>query len=319
MKWLKYLFNLSVLALVAWGIYSTVDRAMGQLEAKQFHWELNSAWLVLSGLLYLVGLLPMAAFWFRCLRALGERPRILETIRAFYVGSLGKYVPGKALVVVMRAGLLRSSRVSTSGAAVSVFLETLTMMAVGAFLSLLMMAIWLNEHLHQHPYLFPLAGGLLLLAGLPTLPPLFKRLVLLSGTRRADPDIENRLSGITWPLVTSGWIMVSFGWLVLSLSLWSVLRAMGIEGIDLAADLPYFLAAVGLAMVAGFLSLIPGGAGVREFILMVILGHYYLGNHLSSDFPDVKALAAAVILRLAWLTAELILCAVLFLGVRKKS
>jgi len=50
-------------------------------------------------------------------------------------GTWEKYVPGKALVVILRAGLIRSRRVNAVVAAISVFYETLTMMAVGSFLA----------------------------------------------------------------------------------------------------------------------------------------------------------------------------------------
>ena len=74
------------------------------------HWHWQPGWLVAAGLIYLAGLLPFALFWFRVLRVLGQRPTLRETLRAYYIGHLGKYVPGKAMVVVMRTALIRSDR-----------------------------------------------------------------------------------------------------------------------------------------------------------------------------------------------------------------
>ena len=59
--------------------------------------------------IYLVGLLPAGLFWWRVLWVLGQKTRFLDTMRAYYIGHLGKYVPGKAMVVVLRAGLLQPS------------------------------------------------------------------------------------------------------------------------------------------------------------------------------------------------------------------
>ena len=317
-KWLRFAIHGLILAVVGWGIYRTVDQAMEQLSGKRFDWQLHPGWLVLSGVLYLCGLLPAAAFWYRGLHALGQRPRFGETLSAYYIGSLGKYVPGKAMVVVMRLGLLRSDRVSGPVAAISIFLETLTMMAVGAFLSILMMVVWLNDHLRGHSFLLPLAAGLLVLSGVPTLPPVFRYLTVKFGVRRADPDIEKRLDGLTTGLMIYGWITISVGWVLMSLSLWAVLKAMGLQGIDVVAHLPYFIAAVAMAMVAGFLSLIPGGAGVREFIIAVILGRFYFAGLLDATMPDAKALIAAVVLRLVWLAAELIAAAIFYIGDRRQ-
>ena len=74
---------------------------------------------------------------------------MLETTRAYYVGHLGKYVPGKALVVIIRTGLISGPRVDTTVAAVSIFIETLTMMAVGAFLAADRSAATMTERLAE--------------------------------------------------------------------------------------------------------------------------------------------------------------------------
>lgn len=312
-KQFKRLISLVVIVVVSWGIYRTVDHAWVQLSAtgtSGFEWELRPLWLVVSGLLYLLGLLPMAIFWYFSLRALGQHPKLGKTLRAFYIGGLGKYVPGKVLVVVLRTSLLRSKQVSATVAAITVFLETLTMMAVGAFLSILMMVFWMWGHLSSHPYLFPLAVALLILSGLPTLPPICRYLVGRLGVDKLDREIETQLRGLRFPLILSGWCLVSVGWVLLALSLWAVLQALNIPGTDVLAHLPYFLAAVGMAVVVGFLSMIPGGAGVREYLLSILLGTFYFEAVLQIPLPQATALAVAVVLRLAWLIAELILAGV---------
>ncbi len=312
-KQFKRLISLVVIVVVSWGIYRTVDHAWAQLSASGtsgFEWKLHPLWLVVSGLLYLLGVLPMAIFWYLSLRALGQHPKWGETFRAFYIGGLGKYVPGKVLVVVLRTNLLRSERVSATVAAVSVFLETLTMMAVGAFLSILMMVFWMWDHLSSHPYLFPLAVALLIVSALPTLPPICRYLVGRLGVEKLDREIKTQLEGLRFSLILSGWCLVTVGWVLLALSLWAVLEAINIPGTDVLAHLPYFLAAVGMAIVVGFLSMIPGGAGVREYLLSILLGTFYFEAVLHIPLPQATALAAAVVLRLVWLIAELILAGV---------
>jgi uncharacterized membrane protein YbhN (UPF0104 family) len=309
---LKLLLNVVVLALVSWGIYRTVDHAWSDLADKQLQWQWHPTWLVISGLFYLLGMLPMAAFWYFSLHALGGHVKIMETLRAFFIGGLGKYVPGKALVVVLRTSLLRSERVGATTAAVSVFLETLTMMAVGAFLSLLMLIFWLEDHLRDHPYLLPLGVALLVLSGLPTVPAVFRYLVTRLGMTRLDPNIKARLAGLSLPLILFGWLLASVGWILMALSLSAAVRALGIQGVETWAGLPYFVAAIGMAVVAGFLSLIPGGAGVREYLLSILLGHFYFAAVLNLPFPEATALAVAVVLRLVWLVVELAISAVFF-------
>ena len=58
-------------------------------------------------------MLPMWWFWYRTLQAFGQAPEGLSSLRAFFIGHLGKYVPGKAMVVVLRTALVRGARVDT--------------------------------------------------------------------------------------------------------------------------------------------------------------------------------------------------------------
>lgn len=317
-KWLKRLFHLVVLCLVAWFVRDSVLKAIAELrdqEAKGFDWQLDPLWVVVAGLFYLAGSLPMGLYWYRVLRALGQHPRVPEALRAFCIGHLGKYVPGKAMVVVLRAGLLKSERVSAAVAAASVFLETLTMMAVGAFLSAGILALRPHDDLQQHVWLIPLALGLMVAAGLPTVPPIFRRLVLKLGVPKGDPTIVDKVKNVTWGLVGTGWMAMFVGWTLLALSLWATLKAMGIEGLEPIGHLHFYIASVSLAMVAGFLSLIPGGVFVREAILMAILG-VYLAKVVEVPQVEAVAVVSAILLRLIWLVSELLASGILFVGVR---
>ncbi len=58
-------------------------------------------------------------------------------LRAYLVSHLGKYVPGKAMVVVMRAGMSVPFGARGATAAIATFYETLVMMASGGLLAAL--------------------------------------------------------------------------------------------------------------------------------------------------------------------------------------
>ena len=75
-------------------------------------------------------------------------------------------------------------------------------------------------------------------------------------------------------------------------------------------QLPLYTASVSLAVVAGFLSGIPGGAVVREGILWVLLAR---------QFTQPVALVAAVFLRLVWLLSELIFSGILYVAGRRTA
>ena len=301
--------KLVIVLLIVWFVRHTLVTGLSQLD--KHPWRFQPLWLAAAGGLYLLGLLPAGLFWRRVLRVLGQEARLGETLRAYYIGHLGKYVPGKAMVVVLRTGLIRSHRVETGVAAVSVFFETLTMMSVGAFIATAILAGWFRQQ--ASPLLFWVALGLMVAAGLPTLPPVFKRLVQLAGIGKSNPATAEKLHNLGYGTLLAGWVAMSIGWVVLALSFWAVLRAMGVADVNPFAELPRYTAGVSLAMVAGFLSLVPGGAVVREVILTELMVPYFIATA-----PEVSAAAAAlvsaVMLRIVWLVSELTISGILYMS-----
>ena len=304
----KWLIRLVILIGVIWGIYSFVSSARSELGKQEFSWrELRGWWLVAAVLFYAAGLFPACWFWRRILISLGQEPARLETARAYYVGHLGKYVPGKALVVVIRTALIRSSRVDTTVAAISVFIETLTMMAVGGCVAAVVLLFQ-----YQDPGMLVLAVVLMCAAGIPTWPPLFRWFVLKLQVQRVNPRIAELLRGIDLRLMIQGWVSLSVGWLLMGFSLWAVMEAIpqvtgGVA--QTLLDVPLFTACVSLALVAGFLSLLPGGVGVRELVVMTLIAaHPHYGPYI--------AIVSAILLRLTWLMSELLVSGILYVGVR---
>ena len=53
------------------------------------------------------GLGVSAVFWYGVLRAMGQCPSFATAIRAYYLGQMGKYLPGKAWALFLRAALIR--------------------------------------------------------------------------------------------------------------------------------------------------------------------------------------------------------------------
>jgi len=292
-------FRIAVLAAVVACVVQTVVKSIDRFREAPFSLaELDYRWLAAACCLYVAGLAMSWLFWHRVLLAMGQRPTMWESLRAFYLSQLGKYVPGKAMVVVLRTDAVRSDRVDTTVAATSVFVETLTAMAVGSLTAAVLLAILFTEE----RYLLLLSLGLMLCAGVPVLPPVFRRLVRLVGVRRANPAIDEALAGLSWRVMLFGWIATAAGWWIYGASLWATLRAMPGVSID-AGHLPLVTACVALAVVAGFVSMLPGGVGVRELVVMTLL---------APAFGQVAAILSAVLLRLAWLVSEAVVSIILY-------
>ena len=260
-RWLTAALKLSIVALVLWFIRGRIIEWWDQLGQHRFHLEYG--WLAASGGLYLLGSLLCGLFWHRTLRALGQEVSLGRALRAYYIGHLGKYVPGKAMVVILRAGLIRGPGVEASLAVVSVFFETLTMMSVGAMLgrgrcgrlgrrAAALALGGAGDDVRRRPAHAPPRGQT---AGTDThgRPAQPRRQRQTRKPRRRNRrhrlGVEHRRVGYTW--------IESVG---------------GAPGVGRGEENPFpqlhlCTAAVALATVAGFLSFVPGGAVVREAVL----------------------------------------------------
>jgi glycosyltransferase 2 family protein len=97
--------------------------------------SLRPGWLLLAGALYLLGMGFWVLCWHRLLRGLGQRPPFLVTLRAYYIGQMGKYLPGKAWVVFLRGSLLRGQHATPMLGTVTSFYETLITMSAGVLVA----------------------------------------------------------------------------------------------------------------------------------------------------------------------------------------
>jgi uncharacterized membrane protein YbhN (UPF0104 family) len=317
--WLLRAGKALILVLVIWFIRRTLVDAWGQLfddsdPAKhrvwQFHWE----WLLAAGAIYVAALLPAGFFWYRALRALGQEARLAETLRAYFIGHLGKYVPGKAMVVILRVGLISGHRVHAGIAAASVFLETLTWIAVASFLAAACLAV----QLRGHAWFLAGALGLLVAATLPTIPPIFVRLAKWARVGRSDPVVAAHLHNLRWPTLLLGWGLMAAGWLLMGLCYWATLQAMGVNVGAPWEHLPWLVASVALATVLGFLAVfIPAGMGVREAALAELMIPYLDTFPAFRQDAAAVAVLSAVLLRLVSLVSELTVSGILYgLGFR---
>lgn len=258
--------------------------------------SIHPGWLTGSVLATMIGMFPAGVFWLQTLRSFGYRLPVLPTLATYFLGHLGKYVPGKAMVVIIRAAGLRKMQVKTSTSVVSIFVETLVLMAVGGALGGIAIAL-------LKPPLWIIAGAcvLVLASALPTLPPVFRWVVEWLAKKRTIDWDESTQRGLHWQLLGLGWVENAIGWFGMALALWLLLH--GIAPSDAAIEWYSLqvacacLAASTLSVVAGFASMLPGGAGVRELVITIVLAPL---------FGVAPALASAVWMRLVALLAELL-------------
>jgi uncharacterized membrane protein YbhN (UPF0104 family) len=317
-KWLFALVKLGILLLLAWFLRDMLRQAFADL--KKYQWRLQPAWLVVAGLGYVLGLMPVSYFWYRLLRGAGQEVGMFETIRAWWLSQMVKYIPGKAMVLVVRTGMLRNPKIDSTVVAATVFVETLVMMSIGSLLALVILAwmYWselgtLLAGVHQASDLLKLfensrfvtvfaAFAMFVGMGLPTYPPILKWLVKLLGVGKLNPTTAEKLGRVPLRTYILGWLTITGGWFVVGCSLWATLRAIEIE--VPIADLPGNTATVAMSSVAGFVSFIPGGAGVRELVQAELMEPFY---------GEGPSLIATILLRLVMLVSEVVVSSILYM------
>jgi hypothetical protein len=302
----KLLVGSAVLVAVGRQVMRTWD----DLAARPSPLRLDPAWLAASIPLYLAGLSAFGLYFGR-LMAAGPTPiRAAPSLRAYLISHLGKYVPGKALVVVMRSALCAASGARAATAAFATVYETLVMMAAGGLVASLGFLVAPGRDIPLElgplgrivvPLWLPAVGAAAAFLAVVEAR-IFSRLSRLASLpfRDVGPDALPALGG---RLLIEGLLLSALGWTLLGFSQVAVIESLSREGLPLAAW-PAVIASVALATVAGFaVPVAPGGLGVREWVLWT-----GLGSALDGDLAVVSAL----VLRLCWVAAELLAAAFLY-------
>jgi uncharacterized membrane protein YbhN (UPF0104 family) len=274
-------------------------------------------WLVLSGLAYAVGWLPSVWFWRRMIKRVGGKVRFDDAARAYYCGHLGKYVPGKATVLILRSAMLKDRGVLVSVSVLTATCETLMMMATGTALAVALLP-WLirPEQLADWPAWLrsvvatPWLPGVIVAGVCLLLSPLIASLLTWLAVKFTPKGIlegESRVR-ITPKLVIQGLAAFAGSWIMHGLSLGLSVRAVS-DTVSLASW-PVWTGGVAAATVAGFAAVFaPGGLGVREGLLMAVLANQH-------DVTNGQAVVVPLLLRAVWFISEICVAIVLYYSIR---
>ena len=315
LKWLLFVLVLAYVCHHGYRLWSQSDVRQRPLTAA------NVGWLIAAGCVYIAAWLPSVWFWRELMRAVGGRVAFNDAARAYYCGHLGKYIPGKAMVLVIRAALVKDRGCSALLAAVTASYETLVMMgtgvALGAALAPLLFREWLAEHaaaIGWSPTVQTLFATAVMTAVVAGSLPLVSR-VLTWIAVKAVPDsglLNFQQIAIPTRLIGAGCVAFVVSWGLQGLSLGMIVHAMG-ETTFQVRNLPLWTGATALSTSLGFAVLFaPGGLGVREGILLGIL----------SSQPGVSpqtAVAVTILSRVVSFVAELVISGVLFGFVRRPT
>ena len=291
MKQLLKILRHAIVPLIVIFLGLAVAELWRRLKAEPI--QVSVGWLVASGLVIAVGNCGLALTFARVLtQAGGDTSSLRRVFENYFRGLLARYLPGKVGIPAVRMAAAEEFRLSAPFMAGTVVLETLASVATsGAIAALISMGPWAPpafRSLTDKPWALPLIVatfvGVVLLAVIDLRHyPRFLRRFLRSEER-------------TGALLPVSWLVgCTVAWLCVGLASALCARALG-EGNDIA-----MLAAAGgvIGPIVGFLAVVaPGGLGVREAFLVMILG---------PQIGTTRALAFGLVSRAITLAAEFFL------------
>ena len=275
--------------------------------------DLQYRWLIPAVLVYLVAWIPSIWFWKKLLQNTGHSPSTKNLVRAYFCGHLGKYIPGKAMALVIRAALLKSENVDFRSSALTATYETLWMMGTGALIAVCCFpALFMPALIADFPWMqwgLPMVAIGITLSLLPVLSRLLSKVTLWMLPKNAEVEDASRI--VNTRLLFQGLLFYIVAWGMLGLSLGFTLKSVGVD--VSVSDAFLLIGAVAAANVIGFAALFaPGGIGIREGLIMEILQTH-------PDIGQRQAVLAAVLLRMIWLSAEILVSVLLYYGIRSSS
>lgn len=239
--------------------------------------------------LVLLSLLASMLEWRALLTAAGSRVPLAPASRIFFVGQVGKYLPGAVWPVLAQMELGQAQRIPRRRSATVAVITILVSLAAGLIVAAICTLAGLTGSTTAgYGWAFIAAPVLLVTLHPRVLNPAIDRLLRLA--RR--PAQEVPLSGRA---VVSATLWAVLYWVLNGLSVWMLAVRLG------APDGRTFLLATGgfaFAWCAGFLVVLaPAGAGVREVVLVA---------SLSPVLDTGKATAVALASRLLTTIADLL-------------
>jgi uncharacterized membrane protein YbhN (UPF0104 family) len=257
-RWVRIASRIAALALVAFLVVRL--RQFWRESAADFS-NADAKLLVIAAIVSLVAVLAYGSVWAVILGRIGAVvPR--DSLRLFLQSQLGKYLPGSVWHYAGRIGLAKSRGVAVRSTMVSLGIEVIASGLAALIVGLLVLPLVVAV---------PVGLAVAVLVAVPRIAPSSERVFapLIRLTLRIVPvpvaDLRPALRAT--PSVTLLYVPV---WALYGVAFWLTARALFPVS---TGDIVYFTGAFALGWLAGMIVVFaPGGIGVREAVLVGLLG-----------------------------------------------
>lgn len=270
---LKNIIKIIIVFIVLYFVYRQL--ATNWTEVVNYSWNVNLYLLVLSVVMHLFTFILFSRVWCFLIAALGYKVKLTHAFKISYIANLGRYIPGKIWPVFGMAYLakqlgIREEKSVTSWVVAMIFALPSAFMA--GFICILISPEILSEELSK--YLGPgvyLTAAVIFMISLSLIFIPGKSLSILNVLLKLikKPKIDFNLKISTALIIYGGYLIC---WIVYGLSFW-----VFINSVTSGSNLPVLpaVAAFVIAYQIGYLAIFaPGGMGIRELVLAIILTPY---------------------------------------------
>ena len=315
----KYGLPLLVAAAVGWYFYDKLRRP--ELWSGTFH--VRFEWLIPAALVYLLAYAVWGRYLVTLIRNQGATVSTATGMRAYFISQMGKYVPGKVLVIVIRIAMLGNIGISRTAVGIVAAYESIVWAGSGALVGIVLLPESLWEGLraelrsrggdlpdfHRYWLILPMVFAPIGLVGL-------NRFVNRVNRWRKGTDAR-QLPRVKLHMVVFGLLWDSLGWFIIGLSL--MLTVHGLQPDSAALDWGEAQDLISIASIAylmGFVAFfMPAGVGVRDVALHLLLAvelKARMSPGESAAAIDGLAAIVAIFFRLLGTLAELIVAGIMF-------
>jgi hypothetical protein len=234
---------------------------------------------------------------------MGDRGPALPLLGAYTFSQMGKYVPGKVALLLMRIERAGRFGMSAQTCTLSTLLENALYMVSGGIVGMVAIARIAGAlDPRARLLIWPATIGGVAVLLIVCYPPVFYALVnrLLRGMKKPAVKPEQRLGMRILVVAIIGFLPC---WLCGGVALWA--SAQAVQPIPLAENW-WFAGAFALSVIIGMGSFLPGGLGIREAVILATV-QLALAPAMGHNKAVIAAGIVAVLQRVFQLAAEVLL------------
>lgn len=235
-------------------------------KVKEYHFEINPYYLILSFLLFWLGSFIASQVWRFILLKSGLKSSIWKTFRIHFLSRFGVYIPGKVWFLLIRSRLSRKDNLSQKTIVTSSILE----LGIDLIAPLIISLIFMGGYFLNKPF-FMIAIIILILGGALILRPKLFYSILNFGLKKIKKEPVPKNAQLTSTNLLLVLILSFVFWLIWGIGFYFFIISITPMPFDKIWDVAsiYIVSAT-----AGTLALFaPYGIGVREGIQAYLLSH----------------------------------------------